>query len=174
MLNPMSHSSDVTSVPWLCHDITPVPSILNQSPRACIAPTLCSIAWTSARNTSRRCGTTSTTQPYSATAAKVVAKLFWKVILMLEKAAILKHCRYLGYSVSQNKKIGFLIAEIYMIWHQHRSNRTIIWGFIQKRIFWYSKWRPSWKCRPSWHFDRLKFFSKKVTHREYPSQFWWL
>ena len=33
-----SHSSDVNGVPWLCHDITPVPSMLNQSPRACISP----------------------------------------------------------------------------------------------------------------------------------------
>ena len=33
-----SHSSDVTSVPLLCYDITPVPSIINQSPGACISP----------------------------------------------------------------------------------------------------------------------------------------
>ena len=47
---------------------------------------------------------TSTTQPYSATAAKVVAKLPRKVIiLMMEKAAILKNSRHHEFSVSQNK-----------------------------------------------------------------------
>ena len=34
MLNPMLSLTAVTSP--VCHDITPVPSILNQSPRACI------------------------------------------------------------------------------------------------------------------------------------------
>ena len=47
---------------------------------------------------------TSTTQPYSATAAKVVAKLPRKVIiLMMEKAATFKNRRHLEFSVSQNK-----------------------------------------------------------------------
>ena len=48
-------------------------------------------------------GTTSTTQPYSATGAKVVAKLLRKVLLLREKAAILINGRHSGYSVSQNK-----------------------------------------------------------------------
>ena len=51
-----SHSSDVTRVPWSCQDNTAVSSILNQSPRACISPRTCSIARTSVRNPSRRCG----------------------------------------------------------------------------------------------------------------------
>ena len=33
----------------------------------------------------------------------------------------------------------------YMIWHQDHSNRTIILGFIQKRIFGDSQWRPYFK-----------------------------
>ena len=32
-----------------------------------------------------------------------------------------------------------------MIWHQDHSNRTIILGFIQKRIFGHSQWRPYFK-----------------------------
>ena len=47
---------------------------------------------------------TSTTQPYSATPAKAVAKLPRKVIiLMMEKAATFKNRRHLEFSVSQNK-----------------------------------------------------------------------
>ena len=112
--------------------------------------------------------TTSTTQTYSATAAKVVAKLLQKVILMLEKAAILKNGRHLRYIRSRKIKIQIPHSQRYMIWYQYHSNMTSIWGFIQKRIFWYSKYRPSW------HFDRLKFFSKKVAHKEYSCQFWCL
>ena len=55
-------------------------------------------------------GTTSTTQPYSATAAKDVENLFRKVILMLEKAAILKNCRW-----SRKIKIQIPHSQKYMI-----------------------------------------------------------
>ena len=47
---------------------------------------------------------TSTTQPYSATAAKVVTKLPRKVIiLMMEKSATFENRRHLEFSISQNK-----------------------------------------------------------------------
>ena len=49
------------------------------------------------------------TQPYSATAAKVVAKLPRKVILMLEKAAILKMAAILNFRSRQIFR--FLIAK---------------------------------------------------------------
>ena len=94
-------------MPWLCHDITPVQSILNQSLRACISPRPLQGPVPGIHpedvDDSLNTGTTSTTQPYSATASKVVAKLSRKVILMLEKAAILKNGSHLGHSVSQNK-----------------------------------------------------------------------
>ena len=113
--------------------------------------------------------TTSTTQHYSATAAKVMAKLE-KVILMLENFKRQPSWKMAAILDIRSRKIKIQIpySKKYMIWHQDHSNMTIIWGSIKKCIFWYSKWRSSW------HFDRLKFFSKKVAHSKYLCQFWCL
>ena len=73
---------------------------------------------------------------------------------------------------SRKIKMQILYSEKYMFWHQDHSNRTIIWGFIQKRIVWYPKWRPSWKMAVILIFWSAKvFFSKKVSLREYSCQF---
>ena len=45
-----------------------------------------------------------------------------------------------------------------MIWHQYRWDRKITWGFIQKCIFWVSKWRTSWNMAAILIFWSAKIF----------------
>ena len=171
-----SHSSDVTSVPWLCHDITHVPSILNQSPRACISLRPGSIAMTSARNPSIRCGWLIKHRYYIYYTAlfcncrdscgKTTPKSDFNAVKdsHLEK---LPPSWIFGRAKS---KFRFLIAR--NLWFDTKIIQIgQLSGVLFKNVY--------FDTQNGGHFENggqldTLFFSKKVTHMEYPCQFWCL
>ena len=130
-----------------------------------ISPRQGSIARTSSRNPSRGCGWLlkhSTIHLLHNPILQLPRKLWqnypakwlfqwWKSQPPLKIAAILNFR-------SRKIKIQILHSQRYMIWHQYRWNRKIIWGFIQKCIFWVSKWRTSWNMAAILIFWSAKIF----------------